>query len=238
MLVCATELRQEGNDEVGLMFVVGEEYDGRGALAAIDFLRQRQIKALINGEPTESKVASAQKGAVDFELRCTGRSAHSGYPELGIDANRLLLDVINDLYKYEWPTKEPFGTSTLNIGVLEGGVAANVIAEQARCRALLRSGIDPIQLKQDILSVIANRGEVSFSYDANPVEFFVPDGMKGEVFSYVSDAAFFNQLGIKILQFGPGSIHHAHTDHEYIEIQELESGVAVYKQLLQALIKS
>jgi acetylornithine deacetylase/succinyl-diaminopimelate desuccinylase-like protein len=86
--------------------------------------------------------------------------------------------------------------------------------------------------------VVADRGEVVFSYQANPVEFFVPDGMKSEVFPYVSDAAFFNQLKIKILQCGPGSIHHAHTEHEYIETEELEKGVAVYTQLLEALMKS
>ncbi|HEY3835190.1 MAG TPA: M20/M25/M40 family metallo-hydrolase, partial [Bryobacteraceae bacterium] len=81
MITAAEELLDAGDREFGLLFVVGEERNSAGALAAAK--TPRGSKFVINGEPTENKLALGSKGALRLELVASGRMAHSAYPELG-----------------------------------------------------------------------------------------------------------------------------------------------------------
>src|SRR5262250_825167 len=136
MVTAAERLLAAGTRNVGLLFVVGEEKDSLGSLAAAKV--NRGSKFLINGEPTENKLALGSKGALRFELIAHGKLAHSAYPELGESAIEKMLDVLGDVRKIPLPSDELLGKSTLNIGTITGGRAPNVIADEAQAELMFR----------------------------------------------------------------------------------------------------
>src|SRR6516225_6539379 len=125
MIKAAETLTEAGVSDFGMLFVVGEEAGSVGARAANTI--PNRCRYLINGEPTESKLALGSKGALKVELRARGRAAHSAYPEMGESAIEKLLDILAGLRAASLPTSERLGPGTMNIGGLKGGVAANVI---------------------------------------------------------------------------------------------------------------
>ncbi len=144
-VAAAERLRQEGI-HVGLLFLVGEERDSLGAKVANQ--RPRGSKFLVNGEPTENRVAVASKGALRVEVIAHGRMAHSAYPELGESAIDKLLAALQRLQAMQLPSEEGIGPCTLNIGVIEGGRAPNVIPDKARAQLLYRLVGPSDQLKR------------------------------------------------------------------------------------------
>lgn len=122
--------------DVSLLFVVGEEVGGDGMRAANAL--NLSWESVIFGEPTELKLVSGHKGVVSFSVNARGKSGHSGYPWLGENANSLLIPALLALEKLDLPSSEKYGNSTLNLGRIEGGVAANVIAEEARADIIIR----------------------------------------------------------------------------------------------------
>src|SRR5207245_3292155 len=111
----------------------------RQALCPESTKQQRaRCKFLINGEPTENRVATASKGALRVEVTAHGRMAHSAYPELGESAIDKLLEALGRLRAMKLPEAEGIGSTTLNIGLIEGGRAPNVIADKARAQLLYR----------------------------------------------------------------------------------------------------
>ena len=91
MIFAVEALLAEGLRGIALLFVVGEERNSAGALAAAK--DNRGSRYIINGEPTENKLAVGSKGALRFEIAAKGRMAHSAYPHLGESAIEKLLDV-------------------------------------------------------------------------------------------------------------------------------------------------
>lgn len=124
------------SNDVSFLFVVGEETGGDGMRRVNDL--EMKWQTVIFGEPTELKLASGHKGILIFTLKAHGKAGHSGYPWLGQNANHLLVPALAALQKLELPSSKKFGNSTLNIGLLSGGVAANVIAEEAQARIGVR----------------------------------------------------------------------------------------------------
>src|SRR5215813_6002405 len=114
----AQRLRQEGV-HVGLLFVVGEERDSTGAKKANE--QPIGSRFLINGEPTENKLALASKGTLRVEVTASGKMAHSAYPELGESAIDKLLTALERLRAITLPSDPELGATTVNIGILEGG---------------------------------------------------------------------------------------------------------------------
>ena len=135
-------------------FVVGEERDSLGAKVANQ--NPPGCKFLVNGEPTENRVAVASKGALRVEVIAEGRMAHSAYPELGESAIDKLLVALHRLRAMKLPAEEGIGPCTLNIGVIEGGRAPNVIPDKARAQLLYRLVGPSEQLKREIVAAVGD----------------------------------------------------------------------------------
>lgn len=128
---------------------------------------------VIFGEPTELKLASGHKGIGGFVITAKGKAGHSGYPELGKNAISMIVPALNELLNTQLPWSEKYGNTTLNFGTIEGGVAANVIAEEARAAVSMRiaSG-EPAAVEKVILDAIQKAGEeldVKFLASYGPV---------------------------------------------------------------------
>src|SRR5213083_2139324 len=161
-IAAAETLRREGI-RVGLLFLVGEERDSLGAKTANQ--QANGCKFLINGEPTENRVATASKGALRVELNARGRMAHSAYPQLGESAIDKLIEALSRLRAMKLPEDKQFGPSTLNIGLIEGGRAPNVIADRARAHLLYRLVGPSQQLRDDIVQSVGDLAKVEFTLE-------------------------------------------------------------------------
>ena len=128
--------REISPNDVSLLFVAGEEIGGDGMRRVNDL--ELEWQAVIFGEPTELKLASGHKGVLIFTIKAHGKAGHSGYPWLGNNANSMLVPALNALQNLELPKSGKYGNTTLNIGQLSGGIAANVIAEEAEAKILIR----------------------------------------------------------------------------------------------------
>ena len=231
--IAATEtLRREGI-RVGLLFLVGEERDSLGAKTANQ--QANGCKFLINGEPTENRVATASKGALRVELTARGRMAHSAYPELGESAIDKLLEALSGLRAMRLPEAEGIGSTTLNIGLIEGGRAPNVIADKARAQLLYRLIGPSDQLKREILQAVGDLAQVDFVLEIPFVRLRTLDGLPTMIAAFTTDIPALSNWGEPLL-VGPGSIHMAHTEGEYVEKEQLHAAVDLYCSIARRLL--
>ena len=233
-IFAAQRLRDEGVNDVGLLFTVDEELGSLGAQAANKHLLARECRFLVNGEPTDSRLATGTKGSVRVMITTEGRAAHSAYPEAGESAIEKLLDILQDIRAREWPEDSFFGTTTCNIGVLSGGTRPNVIADKARAELQIRLGIDIEHVKKVLEEAVGTRGRLEYSSAHNPVRLFSLPGFDECVVRFTTDVPYLSQWG-KPLLLGPGSILDAHTNHERISKRELEQAVNLYLRLSKQL---
>lgn len=233
-IFAAKRLRDEGVNDVGLLFTVDEEAGSLGAQVANKHPLARECHYLINGEPTDSLLATGTKGSMRVMIMTEGRAAHSAYPEAGESAIDKLLDILEKIRACEWPEDSFFGTTTCNIGVINGGVRPNVIADKARAELQIRLGIDIEQVKKALEEAAGGRGRIEFSTAHNPVKLFSVDGFEQCVVRFTTDIPHLSEWG-KPLLLGPGSILVAHTDHEKISKQELADAVDLYIDLAKTL---
>ncbi len=234
-IFAAEKLRAGGMHELGLLFTVDEELGSEGAQAANQHPLARECRFLINGEPTDNRLAIGTKGSVRFILTTSGRAAHSAYPEYGESAIEKLLDILDDIRAVEWPEDSFFGTTTCNIGVIEGGTRPNVIPDHARAELQIRLGIDIEQVKVILDGVVGGRGEVEYASAHNPVRLVsTVDFQDTTIVRFTTDIPYLSNWG-KALLIGPGSILDAHTDHERVSKQELERSVDLYVELATKL---
>jgi acetylornithine deacetylase len=234
MVTAAEQLLAAGTRNFGLLFVVGEEKDSLGSLAAAK--DPRGSKFLINGEPTENLLALGSKGALRFELIARGKLAHSAYPELGESAIEKLLDVLEDVRRMPLPSDELLGNSTLNIGTLAGGRAPNVIADYAQAELMFRLVGDSAVVRDALTAVARGRLEVSEALCTEPIRMKAVDGLQSTVVAFTTDIPNFAGAWGKPLLIGPGSIHVAHTLEERIAKKELQEAVGIYERMLKKLL--
>lgn len=218
--------------DFGLLFLVGEEAGSVGARVANSI--PNRCRYLINGEPTESKLALGSKGALRANLRAKGRAAHSAYPEMGESAIEKLLDVLDDLKRVALPSDETLGASTMNIGMIRGGVAANVIPPEAEAELMFRVVTSNESLKRLIESVAGSRVEVEYTFGCDPVFTEKLRGFETTVVAFTTDIPALTNWG-KPLLFGPGSILDAHTPGERISKRELARAVDSYGRMVMDL---
>ena len=230
-IAAAERLRQE-NIHAGLLFLVGEERDSLGAKVANQ--SPRGSKFLVNGEPTENRVAVASKGALRVEVIARGRMAHSAYPELGESAIDKLLAALQRLRAMKLPEEEGIGPCTLNIGVIEGGRAPNVIPDKARAQLLYRLVGSAEQLKREIVEAVGNLAQVEFVLEIPFVCLRTLDGLANMVAAFTTDIPALSNWGQPLL-VGPGSIHVAHTEREYVEKKQLLEAVDLYCSIAKQL---
>jgi acetylornithine deacetylase len=234
MVAAAERLAGRGERRIGLLFLVGEENGSDGARAAADLGPRGRF--LINGEPTENRLSIGQKGSLRVDLKASGRAGHSAYPDDGVSAIAALLDTIERIRKLPLPSDPLLGQSTLNLGLIAGGVAPNVISPSASAQILIRIVEPTAPLKVAIREVLAPGVSAEF-----PVElpFYkggtAPAGWDTTVVSYASDLPFLEAWGERY-QLGPGTIRVAHTSHEHIRKADLLRGVDLYTRLASDLL--
>jgi acetylornithine deacetylase len=235
-IFAAERLRAEGMNDVGLLFTVDEELSSIGAQAANKHTVARACEFLINGEPTDNRLATGTKGSVRVFITTEGRAAHSAYPEAGESAIEKLLDILQEIRGREWPEDPFFGTTTCNIGVLSGGTRPNVIPDRARAELQIRLGIDIEHVKRVLEDAVGERGHLEYASAHNPVRLFSVPGFDQCVVRFTTDVPYLSNWG-KPLLLGPGSILDAHTDHERISKGELQRAVDLYVELAKKLQK-
>jgi acetylornithine deacetylase len=236
MLVAVESLLAEGARGVAVLFVVGEERNSAGALAAAKC--PRGSRYLINGEPTENKLALGSKGALRVELRASGRMAHSAYPELGESAIEKLLDALEAIRRIPLPADPVLGPSTLNIGTISGGRAPNVVPDAAQAELMVRLVGDPAGISQAIRAAAAGRAEVREVLCVPAVRLNALDGFDTTVVAYATDIPAFGGAWGKPFLIGPGSIHVAHTLEERVPKRQLREAVEIYRKLATRLLQS
>jgi acetylornithine deacetylase len=234
MVAAGEQLLGEGEKNFGLLFVVGEERNSAGA--AVAARTPRGSKYLVNGEPTENKLAVASKGALRFEVVATGRMAHSAYPDLGESAIEKLLDTLEAIRRVPLPQDALLGPCTMNIGTISGGRAPNVIADSAKAEILVRLVGDAAPVSDAFARAVGTRAELNEILSIPPIRFRGVDGMPTTVVSFTTDVPMFGKSWGEPLLLGPGSIHVAHTSEERISKRELSDAVGIYADVVKKLL--
>jgi acetylornithine deacetylase len=231
--VAAAERLREAGVAVALLFVVGEERDSAGARIAN--LHAKGSRFLINGEPTDNRLALASKGALRAEIRAFGTMAHSAYPELGDSAVHKLVLALHRLLALELPSVEGVGPSTLNVGVIDGGRAPNVIADAANAQVLVRLVGTSEPTRKAIEEAVAGLAEVEFTLEIPFIRMRAVEGLETMVAAFTTDIPALSNWGEPLL-LGPGSIHVAHTPFEKIAKHELLRAVDLYFDVARRLL--
>lgn len=233
-IFAAERLRADGVNDLGLLFTVDEELSSLGAQAANNHALASQCEYLINGEPTDNRLATGTKGSVRAIITTEGRAAHSAYPEAGESAIEKLLDILEAIRAVTWPESDFFGTTTCNIGVISGGTRPNVIPDIARAELQIRLGIDIEHVQRLLENAIDGRAGVEYASAHDPVRLFVVPDFEQCVVRFTTDIPYLLNWG-RALLIGPGSILDAHTEHERIAKPELERAVELYVKLVKFL---
>ena len=234
MIGAAEGLLESEVGNFGLLFVVGEERNSAGAYAAAR--DPRGSRFLINGEPTENSLALASKGILRYEIHARGKLAHSAYPELGESAINKLLDALQEIRGIQLPQDPLLGPSTLNIGVISGGRAPNVIPDAALAEITVRLVGDPEPVRKAMLEAVGHRAEVREILCIPAIHFEPLDGFNTSVVAYTSDVPAFDNRWGKPFLLGPGSIHVAHTSEERVSKKELLAAQEIYQQMVKKLL--
>ena len=234
-IAAAQRLRQEGIDDIGLLFTVDEEAGSAGARVANTNPIATSCEYLINGEPTDNKLATGSKGSLRMRVKAQGRAAHSAYPENGHSAIDTLLDVLSDIRQSDWPVDDNFGNTTCNIGTIKGGTRANVIPAEAEAELQIRLVTPATPVKEMIEQAIGDRAHVEYLSENDPQHMLALEGFESCVVRFTTDIPYLTNWGTPLL-IGPGSIFDAHTDHERIAKRELLEAVNLYVHLAQTLL--
>ena len=236
MICAAEELLVSGERGFGLLFVVGEERNSAGALHAAR--NPRGSRFIVNGEPTENLLAIGGKGALRYEIEARGKMAHSAYPELGESAIDKLLDALERLRRLPLPVDPILGKSTLNIGVIGGGRAPNVISDEARAEIFIRLVGDSAETRRAVERAVDGLAEAQFILEIPAERFGELPGFETCVVAFATDIPAFAGAWGKPYLIGPGSIQVAHTLEERVPKQALRESVGLYARLMRQLIHS
>ena len=231
----ALQLRDAGVSDFGLLFMVGEEEGGDGAQVANR--KPGRNRFIINGEPTDFKQAVAGKGVLRLTLSSAGRAAHAAYPELGESAALKILDVLSELRAHPWPEDPVLGPTTMNIGVLKAGIKANIIPPAAAAEVMFRTVTSSTSVLETVKSIVRDRASIQIDSINEPIRLKTVQGFgRGEiVVRFGTDIPYLGAWGQPSL-FGPGSIHDAHTAHEFILKKDLVEAIGVYVAMVKGLL--
>ena len=234
MMIAADALAAAGEERVDLLLVVGEERGSDGARLA------NQLPAtsrwLINGEPTESRLASGCKGAQRVIVRTRGREAHSAYAHLGESAIAPMLRLLPELDTLPFPVDDVLGATTVNVGLIRGGTEANIVPGACEAEMMIRLIGDVVPVKQTLEAWAKGRAELEYGSFIPAQHFHTVPGFQSAPVAYTSDIPLLGNWG-KPLLFGPGSIHVAHTTEEFVDEAELRASVDAYMSLVRTLLK-
>ena len=235
MITASQTLLESGGKNFALLFVVGEERNSAGAYRMAS--EKHGSKYLINGEPTENKLALGSKGALRYEILARGRMAHSAYPELGESAIDKLLDALASIRQIPLPVDELLGPSTLNIGTISGGRAPNIIADEASAEVMIRLVGDSKATHEAMTRAVDGRSEARVVLEIPAVRLGRLDGFETTVVAYTTDIPAFGGSWGQPFLIGPGTIHVAHTLEERVPKQQLLEAVEIYQRMVKQLWK-
>jgi acetylornithine deacetylase len=233
MVAAAERLRAAGEKRIGLLFVVGEERGSEGARVANTMPPGSRF--LIDGEPTDNRLGTATRGVYRARIRATGRAAHSSQPELGESAIDKLIDALILLRGVEWPEDAAMGRTFYTVGLIDGGVAPNVISPSASAELMFRTVGSHADLRQRILDTIGHLVGVEDTAVVTPVILHTVPGIPSASFAFTTDIPFLDRWGAPLL-LGPGSVRLAHTAEESVGIDELTHAVDLYVHLCRQLL--
>ena len=233
-MILASERLRERQTPVALLFVVGEEVSHDGAEAANRI--RTSSKVLINGEPTESTLASGTKGAMRFTLRTRGEAAHSAYPHLGRSAIQDLVTLLHEMQSLEWPNDDQLGETTINVGMITGGVADNVMAPSAEAQLMARLVTSPEEFERVLRRWVADRAELEIGITVPLAHLGTLPGFQTSVAAFATDIPKLTNWGTPYL-FGPGSILYAHRDDEHVDVTELRAAVDSYTRIAEMALR-
>ncbi|HEX6772851.1 MAG TPA: M20/M25/M40 family metallo-hydrolase [Acidobacteriaceae bacterium] len=231
--IAAAERLCAGGVKAGMLFVVGEERDSAGAKVANQ--QPKGSRYLINGEPTENRLGLASKGVLRAAVRATGKMAHSAYPELGESAIHKLIQALDNILKIELPEEPGIGPSTLNIGLIEGGRAPNVIADKALAQVMVRLVGSSQSTRAALAEAVAGLAELEYTLELPFVRLKAIAGLETMVASFGTDIPELSNWGEPLL-LGPGSIHVAHTLDERLAKRELFEAIDLYTEIASRLV--
>lgn len=231
--IAAAEALRSAGFRIGLLFVAGEERDSAGAKVANE--QPKGNRFLINGEPTDNRLALASKGTLRAILRAKGVMAHSAYPELGESAIHKLIEALSKVMAMPMPVTEDVGPATLNVGLIRGGRAPNVIADEAEAQVMIRLVGDSSELRAELLKAAEGLAEVDYALEIPFVRLRAVEGLPTMIAKFTTDIPWLTNWGEPLL-LGPGSIHVAHTPHEKISKRELLEAVELYVKVAKQLL--
>ena len=226
-------LRADGETRVAMLFVAGEERGSDGARVANDHAPDG-VRYLINGEPTDNRLGAATRGVLRVRLHATGRAAHSSFPELGDSAIDKLLDALMVIRGVGLPDDPLLGRTHYTVGLIEGGVAPNVVSPHASAELLFRTVGDGARVRE-LLNIVDGLVTIEHVYDIAAVRLHTLPGFETALFPYTTDVPLLTRWGVPLL-VGPGSIHVAHTEEEHLAIDELHHAVELYRSLAIRLL--
>ena len=233
MLEAGDRLRRDGVTNFGYLFLVGEETDGIGAKTANRLKWNSEY--VIVGEPTQNQLVRAQKGTLMVNLNVTGHAAHSGYPERGVSAIKTLWSILEECEAADWGNDPVLGKGTFNIGVFQGGDAANIVPARASTSIMIRTVEARTRVEEKMRRIVGNRATMEIAGASEPLILHVVEGFQTTVVSFGSDAPHLGNMGKRLLA-GPGSILDAHTAGEKINKRELMEGIDLYETLVRKLL--
>ena len=232
-IVAAERLRAGGERRIGLLFVAGEERGSDGARVA-NALAPPGVRYLVNGEPTDNRLGVATRGVLRVRLSATGRVGHSSFPDLGESAIDKLLDALMVLRGVALPEDPLLGRTHYTVGLIEGGVAPNVVSPHASAEVLFRIVDDGASVR-DALRVLDPLVTVEPLFEIPAVRMHAVADIETAVFPYATDIPLLTRWGRPLL-LGPGSIHVAHTDDEHVSVEDLRQAVALYERVAMQLL--
>jgi acetylornithine deacetylase len=236
-ITAAEELRREGIEDIGLLYTVEEERASTGAKAVNLHPLAAKCEYMINGEPTDNDLAIGSKGTFRLNIKTKGKAAHSAYPEEGDSAIEKLLDILEDLRHTKFPSDEFFGETMVNIGLIEGGAALNVIPPTAEAGLAIRLTTKKQPIEDAVRAIVRDRGEIEILSFSEPVRMLEIEGFNKKVVRFTTDIPHMPNWG-KPLLLGPGSILVAHTKDEFVLKKDLEKAVVLYIDLAGRLLRN
>ena len=234
-VAAAERLRANGETRFALLFVAGEERGSDGAAVA-NAQAPPGVRFLINGEPTDNRLGAATRGMYRLRLNAKGRAAHSSFPELGESAIDKLLDALMVIRGLDLPDDPMLGRTHYNVGLIEGGVAPNVISPHASAELMFRIVGDGAPIRAAV-RVVESLVTIEHILEIPAVRLHTVPGFETAVFPYTTDVPVLTNWGTPLL-IGPGSIHVAHTDEEHLSIAELHQAVELYTSLARSLLQA
>lgn len=232
MLMACEKLHKEGKKGFGLLLTTGEEVGSKGAkeFEQTSLGNADTKRALLIGEPTSLIFASSAKGTRSYKIGISGKSCHSGYPHLSVNAIEIFNDFCAFLKEYKFPEDPIMGKTTWNIGNLHSNNPRNIVSDSVEFEIMFRTTAASKERVQSCIEQFA-REHSQFTFTDmggdTPANYYVPEGYEGTPVAFGTDAPHLKGFEYKSI-FGPGSILDAHTPHESVNLDDIEIAVKVY----------